>query len=137
MIPTAGAASVGGETDDVDLQQAQLQDSDVDSRAKGLAAQYSMSNVGSARELVKLADKVQALTKQGNMSSEDRAAITDAALGIAGISGDDVNAAIAKAIGEGDKNAINNLMAKAAANLGMPDASGLRDQLLPSLGIKF
>ncbi len=128
--------SVGGQTDDVDVQQAELQDQDLENRAQGIASQYQM-NVGSARQLAQLADKVQNLTDQGTMTAEDREAITDAALSVAGLSGDDVNAAIAKAIGSGDKGAIDELMTKAAANLGMPNANGIRDQLLPSLGINF
>ncbi len=128
--------SVGGQTDDVDVEQAELQDQDLENRAQSIASDYQM-NVSSARQLATLADKVQTLTEQGTMTSEDRAAITDAALSVAGISGADVNAAIARVIGSGDKNAIDDLMTKAAANLGMPNAEGIRDQLLPSLGIHF
>jgi hypothetical protein len=125
--------SVDGSTRDTDLQQADLQQADVATRAQSVAAQFQM-NYTAAVQLTQLADKVQAMTQTGTMTSEDREAITESALGVAGIGTDDVNTAIAATI-NGDTTAINALMDKAATNLGMPSSAGLRDQILPALGI--
>jgi len=48
-----------------------------------------------------------------------------------------VNDALAKMVQDGDQQAIDDLMNKAASNLGMSSSAGLRDQLLPALGIQF
>ena len=69
------------------------------------------------------------------MSDADRDALTQAALGVAGIQMGDVNTAI-DALGKtGSTTAVDDLMTKAASNLGMPSSAALRDQILPSLGI--
>jgi len=91
----------------------------------------------SARQLAQLADQMSTLTASGADSEEAREAIAHAALGVAGISSDDVNQAVATAIKNGDQTAISALMDKAATNLGMQSSAGLRDQLLPTLGINF
>ena len=80
---------------------------------------------------------MSSLTSSGQITEEDREAITHAALNVAGLSTDDVNAAIARMIKDGDKSAIDDLVNKAATNLGMPSSAGLRDQLLPALGINL
>jgi hypothetical protein len=49
---------------------------------------------------------------------------------------DQGNAAVA-AYMNGNPSAVNDLIAKGAANLGMPSGQMLRDQILPSLGIHF
>jgi hypothetical protein len=90
----------------------------------------------SAVQLTKLADTVQSLSSQGAMTTEDRDAITQSALGVAGITTDQVNAAIANTI-NGDTKAMDDLIQQAAQNLGMPSSAGLRDQLLPALGINL
>jgi len=129
------ANSIDTDTKDVDLQRADLQGAALDSQAQSMASQFGMS-FDSARQLAQLADKVSTLSSTGQVSEEDREAITHAALGVAGLSADDVNAAIAATI-SGDQGAMDNLMAKAATNLGMQSSAGLRDQLLPQLGINF
>lgn len=94
-------------------------------------------NYTAATQLTQIADKVQAMTTQGTMTSEDREALTEAALGVAGIAADDVNNAIAASIQSGNTTAMDALMAKAATNLGMPSSAGIKDQLLPALGISL
>jgi hypothetical protein len=129
--------SVGGsDTKDVDLQRADLQTARLDDRAKSMASQYSMS-VDSARQLVQLSDKFQAIkNSSGGLSDEARADLTEAALGIAGIDADQVNAAVASYI-KGDPSAVRDLISKGASNLGMSSDQMLRDQILPSLGINL
>ena len=61
---------------------------------------------------------------------------TGSALIVAGISGDEVNKAYT-AYFNGDKSAVDGLVTQAAVNLGMPSDAGLRDQILPSLGINL
>ncbi len=126
--------SITGSTRDTDLQQADLQKDDVAMRAQSVATQFQM-NYDAAVQLTQLADKVQAMTANGSMSSEDREAITESALSVAGISSDDMNSAIATMIKDGNSDAVNALMDKAATNLGMPSSAALRNQILPALGI--
>jgi hypothetical protein len=133
---SGAAASVDDDTKDVDLQRADLQGQNLDTKAQSLAGQFGMS-FESARQLALLADQMQSLGSAGSISEENREAITHAALGIAGISTDDVNGAIAQMMKDGNQKAIDDLMNKAATNLGMSSSAGLRDQLLPSLGINF
>ena len=90
----------------------------------------------SARQLAQLADQFSTLSSNGQITEEQREQITHAALSVAGLTTDDVNAAISDAL-QGNANAIDDLMNKAATNLGMQSSAGLRDQLLPSLGINF
>jgi hypothetical protein len=127
--------SVDAATRDTDLQQADLQQADVAARAQSVSTQFQM-NYTAAVQLTQLSDKVQAMTKAGSMTSEDREAITESALGVAGIGTDDVNTAIAATL-KGDTTAIDALMDKAATNLGMPSSAGLREQILPALGINL
>lgn len=127
--------SVDATTRDTDLQQADLQQADVATRAQSVATQFNM-NYTAAVQLTQLSDKVQAMTKAGSMTSEDREAITESALSVAGIGTEDVNNAIAATL-KGDTTAMNALMDKAATNLGMPSSAGLRDQILPALGINL
>lgn len=125
--------SVGGDTKDVDLQRADLQQQNFNDRAQGIAQQFGM-NAEAARQLVQLSDRMQALTASG-MADADRAALADAALSVAGINSDEVSAAYAKMLKDGDQGAVNALLEKGAANLGMTNTAALRDQILPSLGI--
>ena len=57
-------------------------------------------------------------------------------LGIAGLSQDYLNKTIAEGI-KGNTAAVDEAYAQAAANLGMPSAANLRDQLLPALGVEL
>ena len=111
-----------------------MQRQDLETRAHSVANQFHM-NLESARQLSQLADKIQQLTRTGKMTPEDREAITNSALGVAGLSTQDVNKAMAQALKDGNKNSIEDLMSKAAKNLGMHDSAGLKDQILPTLGI--
>ncbi len=107
-----------------------------DGEALQLATAYSL-NIDAARQLTQLSDKMTELqAKAGGMTAEDQAAITDAALGVAGITTDEVNAATTQAIQHKDMTAVNTLLAKGAANTGTTVAI-LRDQILPSLGLNL
>jgi hypothetical protein len=129
--------SNSGQNKDVDLVRAQVESQDLQSRAIAVSAQYGMSITGAA-QLTQLSDRMQTLTVNGQqMTDEDRAALTEAAFEVAGVSGDDVNAAAATMIKTGDKTAVNDLLEKAATNLGMNSPAMLRDQILPSLGINI
>lgn len=128
--------SVGGDTKDVNLQRAQLEGVDLDSRATDVANEFNM-NLDNAKQFVALADRVQAMTAAGKMTEADRDAVTASALSIAQINKDDVNNAITSMVRDGNQDAINQLMDKAATNLGMPSSASLRDRLLPALGIHF
>jgi len=141
---SAGVNSSGGntssldsQTKDVDLQRADLQSDLQEQRAQTLASHFGM-NIDSARQLSLLVDRMNSLTDgSGQISDEDRASLSDAAFSIAHISSDDVNAAIQNYIQNGDKSALDDLMEHAATNLGMPSSAGLRDEILPSLGINI
>jgi hypothetical protein len=77
------------------------------------------------------------MTSQGQeLSNEDRDAITQSALSIAGITSDEVNQAMSQSI-SGDNSATDALVTKAAQNLGMPSADNLRGQLLQALGVQL
>jgi hypothetical protein len=123
----------GGDTKDVDLQRADLQGQKMDTRANAIAEQFGMS-FESAQQLAVLADRVSTLTSNGTVSQEDEQAVIQSALDIAGLSQDDVTTAIAQSL-QGNETAVNDLMEKAAQNLGMSSTATLRDQLLPALGI--
>jgi len=133
---TGAANSIDTDTKDVDLQRADLQGQNLDSQAQSISGQFGMS-FESARQLAQLADKMSSLSASGAASEEGREEIAHAALAVAGISTDDVNNAIARVVKEGDQKAVTDLMDKAATNLGMQSSAGLRDQLLPTLGINF
>jgi hypothetical protein len=70
------------------------------------------------------------------MTAQDQAAITDAALGVAGITNDELNTATTAAIQNKDMTGVNTLLAKGAANTGTT-VTVLRDQILPSLGLNL
>ena len=133
---TGAGNSMDSDTTDSDLQIGRMQKRDLESRSQALAAQFTMS-VESARQLTQLADKVQQLSTQSGLSLADRDAITNSALGVAGITVQEVNNAVADVVKNGNQESINSLMNKAAQNLGMPSTAGLREQLLPALGIRF
>jgi hypothetical protein len=133
---STGGYSVDGSVKDVDLQRAQQQIADIQSRAQAVASQFQMS-VSSAVQLTQLSDRMNTLSSNGlQMTDEDRAALSEAALNVAGISMDDAKNAATNAI-KGDKTAVNSLIEKAAANLGMSSSATLRTQILPSLGINL
>jgi len=127
---------MGTDTHDTDLQRAEAQEQNLADRAQGISSQYQM-DYDKALELTKLADKVQAMTVQGQMTEDDRDAVVASAMGAAGVTEEEVNAAVASVAQNGNQKAINALMEKAAKNLGMPSSAGLRDQILPSLGIQL
>jgi hypothetical protein len=130
------ADSTGADTRDTDLEQANLQSASLAARAQTLSNQFQMS-VQAATQLAVLGDKVQLMTAHGQeMSDEDRAAITQSALNIAGITSDDVNQAFQHSVA-GDNTATDALVEKAAKNLGMPSSANLRGQLLGALGVEF
>ena len=122
-----------GETKDTDLQQAEVEQDTIESRAGSIAEQFQM-NYQSAVQLAALADHVQQLTSTNSLTADDREAIAGAALGIAGITSDEVNTATVKSL-KGDQTGVDDLVTKAALNLGMPSSANLRDKLLPSLGV--
>lgn len=139
-VPYSGGESTassfgGGGTKDVDLQRQQLQQGDADARAQALADGFQMS-FASAVQLVRLGDAVQQMTATGAMTDADRAAVTQSALSIAGISQDQVDRAVADAQ-QGDRASSEALLTQAAQNLGMPSSAALRDQLLPALGVNL
>jgi len=127
------ASSVDTDTKDVDLQRAEIQDQNMNNRAQAIADKFSM-DFGSAHQLAVLADRVQTLNAQGAVSADDEQGVIQAAMGIAGLSQDEINSAIAQSL-QGNESATNSLMEKAAQNLGMSSTATLRDQLLPALGI--
>ena len=122
-------------TKDTDLQKSNVQKADQNSRAQLIANHFQMS-FNSALQLAQLSDRVKAMVAQNQMTSSDRAAVANSALKIAGLTPDQVNAAIAKSA-KGDDTASEQLLSKAAQNLEMPSASNLRDQLLPALGFSL
>ena len=107
----------------------------MNSRAQDLASQFSMS-FESALQLSQLADRMNAMSSAGALTDDDRTAIADAALSVAGITNEQVTTAYSNFI-KGDQTAVNGLLTQAAVNLGMPSSAGLRDQILPSLGINL
>ena len=129
-------SSVGTDTHDTDLQRADIQKQSLIDRAQSISDQFKM-DFDKALELTKLADKVQTMTVQGQMTLADRTAVVSAAMGVAGVTESEVNAAVTSVVQDGNQKAITALMEKAAANLGMPSSAGLRDQILPALGIQF
>jgi hypothetical protein len=134
---SGAVASEGGEIKDVDLQRVQQQLASLQSRAEAVASQFQMS-VTSAVQLTQLSDRMSTLTTNGQqMTDTDRAALTEAALNVAGITMEDATAATTSMIQTGNQNAANDLLAKAAANLGMTSTATLRDQILPALGINL
>jgi hypothetical protein len=122
------------DTRDTDLQQANLEQSDTTQRAQNLADHFQMS-FDNALQVTELADKMNQLTASGQMTDEDRAAISDAALNLAGVTGAEVNAAVSDILTSKDETKMNALMDQAAAHLGMASSAGLRDEILPALGM--
>jgi hypothetical protein len=134
--PNSVSDSVGGGTADIQQQQAAIAQQDQASRAQNFADSFQM-NYNKALQLTQLSDQVKAMSANGQMTDEDRAAVTDQALGVAQISSAEVNAAAADAIKNGDTSSIDALVDKAATNLGMPNDQSLKDKLLPALGLSF
>jgi hypothetical protein len=128
--------SADGKTKDVDLQNADLQKQDLNTRAQALASQFQM-NYDAALQLTQLSDKFNKLSVANKLTDEDRAAIIDSTLGVAGISKADVDAAIQARVVDGNEHALDDLLEKGAKNIGMPNSAGIRDQILPSLGMKL
>jgi len=126
--------SVASHTKDVELQRAKLDQKNLEQKAQNVASTFQMS-FDSALQLTKIADQVQQLSTSGKMTDNDRIALTDSALKVAGITPDQVNGAIANIIKNGDSSSVDALVEQAAQNLGMPSSAGLRDKLLPQLGI--
>jgi hypothetical protein len=132
----SSSASVDGDIKDVDLQRADAQEQDLNARATSVAAQFQMS-LTSAVQLTELSDQITEMTNSGQqMTDEDRAAVTNAALEIAGITNDDITTATAQSL-SGNASAVNDLLTKAALNMGMSSVTVLRDQLLPAVGVNL
>jgi hypothetical protein len=94
-------------------------------------------NLDAARELTQISDKMAVLVNQnGGMTDDDRASLTESALGVVGITHDQVTEAYS-AYFNGDKSQVNNLVGQAATSLGMPSDAGLRETILPSIGINL
>jgi hypothetical protein len=125
--------SQDGGTRDTDLQQADLEQDDNAARVQAMADHFQMS-ADAASQLIVLADQVQKLSAQGAMTDEDRQAITEATLNVAGVSSSDISNAINSAVQTGRMDSVNDLMDKAAANLGI-STDNLRGKLLPALGV--
>jgi hypothetical protein len=121
-------------TRDTDLQQAQLQNTSFLQRAAKVSTSYQMS-FSSALQLTLLADKINAVT-EGSLTDQDRQAITQSTLTIAGVSSDDLTSAVTASMG-GDDTLSNNLLTKISQNLGMPSDTTLRSQILPMLGVSL
>lgn len=130
----SGCNSLSGRTRDVDLQRANYEQQALNARAQVVADKFQM-NFDSAIQLTQLSDKIQVMKKQGQMTTADRDALTQSAFGIAGVTPDEVNNALSQSIA-GDDRATDELLDKAATNLGMPSGAALRDQLLPAMGVK-
>lgn len=125
-----------GLTRDTDLQQSQLQQASIATRAVNIQNEFGMS-VQSASQLAVLADHVQQMTANSQeLTTDDRNAITESALSIANISMDEVNDAFTKSM-QGDNTATEALLQKAAVNLGMQSSASVRTQLLPALGVEL
>jgi hypothetical protein len=140
LVPLSGGTDVSdstpSDTRDTDLQQANLQSATLANRAQTLSTQFQMS-IGAATQLAVLGDKVQLMTSQGQeLSDDDRDAITQSALSIAGISSDEVNQAFRQSV-SGDNTATDALVEKAAKNLGMTSSENLKGQLLQALGVQL
>jgi hypothetical protein len=88
-----------------------------------------------ARQLTQLADTMQKLTAQGKFTGEDQLAVSSAALSVAGIKQEEFQSAMSDYLNHQNKNAFDSLINKGASNLGMSSSAGLRDQILPSLGL--
>jgi hypothetical protein len=126
--------SQDSQTRDTDLQQAQIQNQDFLSRAAKVSTNYQMS-FSSALQLTLLADKINATTEQA-LTDQDRQAITQTTLSIAGVSSSDLTTAVTASM-SGDDTASNNLVTKISQNLGMPSDTTLRNKILPLLGVSL
>jgi hypothetical protein len=127
--------STGAQTKDVDLQRAQVQNTNLLQRAALLSSGLQMS-LSSAVQLTQLADKIQRLQSSGTqLTSDDRSAIAQSLLGIAGITQDEINGAIQNGL-QGDNSAAAALVDKVSQNVGVPSTT-LRDQILPGLGVNL
>ncbi len=140
----SGGSSGSGSTDyavtsgtkDVGLQQAQVKQANINTRAQALVSQFGMS-FSSAQVLTQLSDRMNMLKSSGQISAEDQASLADAALGVAGINPADARSAVSAKINNGDSSKIDALIEQGAVNLGMPSSAALRSQILPSLGLQF
>jgi hypothetical protein len=133
---SSGASSIVGSTKDTDLQRAESQEMGFDGRVQSIATEFQVS-INAATQLAQLGDTVRELTANGQtLTADDRTAITNTALNIAGVTGDDINQAVTLSL-KGDNSATDALLSKAAGNLGMPSTAALRDKLLPSFGVNL
>jgi len=129
-----GHSAGAQQSKDVELARSRQKNALLEDRSQQFAQAYQM-NLESARQLVQLSDQMSALESQGKLTDDDRIALADSALAVAGISGEEVSQAMAKMMKDQDKAAVNALVEKAAVNLGMTSSAGLRDQILPALGL--
>ena len=99
-----------------------------------LSAAATLWRAGGVTALLCPATVVGTDTQQGSLTEVDRQSLATSALAVAVLQMSDVTDAIQHA-SNGDKSAIEQVMEKGAANLGMPSTAMLREQILPSLGI--
>ena len=125
-----GAYSRGDETKDVDLQRASLQSDGLSEAAAAVSAHFQM-DFEHAQALVTLADRIK---QSSTLTAEDQSAVLSAAFSIAGITQAEVGQAVAEKM-KGNASTADQLIEKAAHNLGMPTSKVLRDQILPILGV--
>jgi hypothetical protein len=90
----------------------------------------------SAKQLTDLSDQVRQMAQAGQMTSADRLAVAHSALKIAGLTPTEVDTAIGQAM-KLNMAPMNDVMEKAAKNLGMSSSADLRDKLLPSVGLSM
>ncbi len=126
----SGCNSFGkGGTKNTGLQAHQLNQAQLSARATAVAAQFQMS-YDSAYKITQLANQVQMMQTQGQLTAADQEAVVESAFAVAGVTSDQVNAAIAKSTA-GDNSGVEDVMSQAATNLGMPSGATFRDKVLP------
>lgn len=126
----SGCNSFGtGGSKNTALRAGQLNQAQIAAKAAAVSAQFDMS-LDSATRLTQLANQVVAMKQQGQMTQADKDAVIQNTFGIAGVTSDEVNNAVAKSQA-GDDSALNDVMDKAAVGLGMPSGATMRDKILP------
>jgi hypothetical protein len=108
----------------------------LEQRAVELVERYQMK-LESARKLTKLADQISRLSKANKLTVADQQDIADRALAVAGIQPQEVNDALGDIMNQRNERALDDLVVKAAKNLGMPSTAGIKEEILPKLGIRI
>ncbi len=107
----------------------QLSQAQLSNKATAVAAQFQMS-YDAAYKLTQLANQVTMMETTGSLTDADKEAVMESAFGVAGVTSDEVNSAMAKSA-QGDNTEVEAVMGKAAMNLGMPSGATFRDKVLP------